>query len=54
MTDYDDFFHIESDNSNNLIKMYRDFTDENSGVLVFTYGEHPKCFIDGCQVLDTK
>jgi len=46
-TKYENFAYLESDEINNEINLYN--TDDDT--LIFTYGEHPRCYVEGCEIL---
>lgn len=45
-----DFYPLwETDDANNEISLH--YVDNDNDVLIFTYGEHPRCFIIECEIL---
>lgn len=42
---------LEGDERTHSIELYDGYRDEG-GTLVFSYGEAPQCFVDGCEILD--
>jgi hypothetical protein len=48
--DYD-FFVLEGNEETNEIEVYND-NKENGGTLIFAYGEHPRCYVEGCEILE--
>jgi hypothetical protein len=49
----DEYFTWEVDKNINQINLYSNFNDtEPEKFLVLTYGDHPQCYVDGCQLLE--
>lgn len=48
----DEYFTWEVDENSHQINLYSDFNNtEPEKFLVLTYGEHPQCYVNGCQIL---
>jgi len=45
-----DYLILEANEETNEIELYDDFK-EDGGILIFTYGEHPRCYVEGCEIL---
>ncbi len=48
----DEFFVFEADETANEINLYDDFDDNLDRALIFTWGEHPRCHVEGCKILE--
>jgi hypothetical protein len=52
-TDDKDFIDLRPDESRNEISLIEEYLSIDDETLIFTYGEHPVCYVDGCTI-DTK
>ena len=50
--DFDTFLVIEGNERTNEISVYDDWDDNPNRALILTYGEHPHCYIEGCEILE--
>lgn len=48
----DDFVILEANEMTGDIEFYLETYFGNPKELIFTYGEHPRCFVEGCSVLE--
>ncbi|MCI0549433.1 MAG: hypothetical protein L0287_00615 [Anaerolineae bacterium] len=48
--DYDLYLYLVGDDVNKEINIYSDYP-EYGGILILTYGEYPRCHIEGCEIL---
>ena len=52
---YTDYFNrqliLEENKSTNEISLYDDYEDNPNRILIFTYGENPRCYVDKCEIL---
>ena len=44
-------FVFETDEKANQISLYDDFDYNPNRTLIFTYGEYPRCYVEGCEIL---
>jgi len=42
------FMYLEVNKATNEINLYESYDD----TLIFTYGEHPRCYVEGCEILE--
>lgn len=47
---YGEYFNIVPDETNETINVYIDY-DGDTETLIFTYGERPRCYVEGCEIL---
>jgi hypothetical protein len=45
---------LEANEKDNEINLYNDFDDNPDRILIFTYGENPRCYVEGCQILEAE
>lgn len=50
--DYGTLLIIEGNEENNEINIYDDWEDNINRTLISTYGKHPRCYVDGCEILE--
>lgn len=43
---------LEADNKTNEISLYDDYEDNPDRTLIFTWSENPRCYVEGCEVLE--
>jgi hypothetical protein len=43
---------LEANKLTNEINLFDDFEDNPDRKLIFTYGEHPRCYVAGCEILE--
>lgn len=48
------FLHLVSDEATNEVNLYEENFETDDEVLIFTYGEHPQCYVKGCEILEQK
>ncbi len=53
-TDNTETFVFEANTLTNEINLYDDFDDNPKRMLIFTWGEHPRCYAEGCEFLEKK
>lgn len=53
-TQYDssDSLELSSDEITDEVKLHEDDFGTDAVVLIFTYGDHPRCYVEGCEVLE--
>jgi hypothetical protein len=53
-TQYDssDFLELSSDEITDEVQLHEDDFATDAVVLIFTYGEHPRCYVEGCEILE--
>jgi len=49
--DFDALLVIEENEETSEINVYDDWDDNPNRKLIFTYGEHPRCYVEGCEIL---
>jgi hypothetical protein len=49
-TDDKDFIDLRPDESRNEISFIEDHSSIDEEILIFTYGERPNCYVDGCTI----
>jgi len=49
--DYGILLIIEGNEETDEISAYNDWDDNPNRTLIFTYGEHPRCYVEGCEIL---
>jgi hypothetical protein len=42
---------LEANEASNEINIYID-EDANRDTLIYTYGEYPRCYVEGCEILE--
>ncbi len=47
-----DILVLEADKISNEIRLYDDYDYNLERILIFTYGENPRCYVEGCQILE--
>jgi len=52
--DYGILLVIEGNEETDEISAYNDWDDNPNRALIFTYGEHPRCYVEGCEILEEK
>jgi len=50
--DYGILLIIEGNEETDEISAYNDWDDNPNRTLIFTYGEHPRCYVEGCEILE--
>lgn len=45
---------LEANQETGEINLYDDYEDNPDRVLIFIYGEHSQCYMDGCKILESK
>lgn len=52
-TQYDssDFLDLSTDENTNEVKLHEEDFETDENVLIFTYGEYPRCYVEGCEIL---
>jgi hypothetical protein len=46
------YLWLEPDETTNEINIYEEDFETDDVVLIFTYGEHPRCYVEGCEILE--
>ncbi len=50
-TIYDsEFFYLEVDEITGEINLFDNDEDDPDRILIFTWGEHPRCYVEGCKI----
>ncbi len=49
--EYDGTLVLEPNEANKEISLYDDYDDNPDRTLIFTYSEHPRCYVEGCEIL---
>lgn len=47
-----DYLVLEANQETGEINLYDDYEDNPDRTLIFTYSEHPRCYVEGCEILD--
>ena len=47
-TDFEYFTYLEANEISNEINLFDSYDD----TLIFTWGEHPRCYVEGCEILE--
>jgi hypothetical protein len=47
-----DFLVLEADETANEVKLYEEDFETDDVKLIFAYGEHPRCYVEGCEILE--
>jgi hypothetical protein len=53
-SEYVEYLELDADLQSGEINLYDDHEDEPDRTLIFTYGEHPQCYVEGCEILEQK
>ncbi len=48
------YFSWEANESEHEISLYSGYYGESDRLLIFTYGDHPRCYVLGCEILNGK
>ncbi|MCI0553962.1 MAG: alkaline shock response membrane anchor protein AmaP [Anaerolineae bacterium] len=46
------FLNLVSDSSTNEVNLYEEYFETDDEILIFTYGQHPRCYVAGCEILE--
>ena len=47
-----DFLVLEADETTKEINLYDELSDSDERILIFSYSEHPRCYVEGCEILE--
>jgi len=49
--DFDVYLDLIVNEETDQLELYKNY-DEEYEALIFTYGEHPRCYVEGCEILE--